>query len=107
MTGYSTRYEKNLKLLRERGVRLAVESWLKSSRQLWGATPVAHKLRAYVLRDKSAQQRAEMRSMRNENQRIKSDLMRPITKPKLPKGGFGNQLKPFRADLHFLTQTGL
>jgi signal transduction histidine kinase len=74
MTGHSTRYEKNLKLLRKHRVRLAVERGLKSSRQLSGNAPVAHNLRAYVLRDKIAQQRAEMSSLRNENQRIKSDL---------------------------------
>jgi hypothetical protein len=74
MTGHSTRYEKNLKLLREHRVRLAVERRLKSSRHLSGTAPVAHKLCAYELRDKIAQQRAEMHSVRNKNKRIKSDL---------------------------------
>jgi hypothetical protein len=66
--------KKNLKLLREHRVRLAVERRLKSSRHLSGTAVVAYKLRAYVLSDKIAQQQAEMRSVRNENKRIKSDL---------------------------------
>ena len=74
MIGHSIRYKKCLKLAREHRAWLVAECRLKPSKQFSTNAPVAHNLRPNVLCYEIAQYRVRMRTVHDENQRIKSDL---------------------------------